>query len=304
MERDPIRNSPFPVAGEPVHGPRHGVVTRPGAHGLHLPGLAGAGDLLVQAPEQWMDWHIVLADGDGTSREFVDDSRARIRSLPGGWVDLDRCGRTSTMHLPRTPAPSEIAQPYLASTALVAAHWAGMPAFHAGAFVAHGKAWAVLGYKGAGKSSLLAALAQRGVPVLTDDLLIVSARLQGLAGPRCIDLREEAASVLGVGCAIGVVGGRERWRVRLDQVAAEVPLSGWIQLDWGEPDIRSVPPAERVNVLFASLALRDEPPEPGALSRLMALFALPMLRVRRPRNLEGIDESANELYGHIAGMTA
>lgn len=280
------------------------VLTRPGAYGLHLPMLADAGDLLVQAPERWMEWQIALSEGSGTPTEFLEHSRARIRSAPSGWVDLDRCQHISTFHLPNAPTAAEIAQPFLGSTAAVVAHWTGLQSFHAGAFVAHGRAWAILGSKGAGKSSLLAALSLRGLPILTDDVLVVGERLEGLAGPRCIDLRHETASALGVGDALGVVGTRERWRMRLDQIPPEVPLGGWIYLDWGVPDIRSVAPEQRVKALFANVALRAEQRDPGVLSRLMDLFALPMVRVQRPRNLERIDQTAERLYGYLAATPA
>jgi hypothetical protein len=278
--------------------------TRPGAYGLHLPALRDAGDLLVQAPEQWTEWQIALAEGSGSPEEFVEDSRARIRSAPSGWVDLDRSRCMSTMHLPRAPNPAEIAQPFLGSTAVVAAHWMGLHSFHSGAFVAHGRAWAILGTKGAGKSSLLAALSLRGQAILADDVLVVDRGLRGLAGPRCIDLRHETSAALGVGETLGVVGTRERWRMGLGPVEPEVPLGGWIQLEWGEPEIRGVPAQERVDALFANLALRAQSNDPAVLSRLMELFALPMLCVRRPRDIDRIDETAERLYGHLAALSA
>jgi hypothetical protein len=206
------------------------------------------------------------------------------------------------MHLPRAPNPAEIAQPFLGSTAVVAAHWMGLQSFHAGAFVAHGRAWAILGTKGAGKSSLLAALSLMGAPILADDVLVVDERLQGLAGPRCIDLRREASAVLGVGETLGVVGTRERWRMLLSPVDAEVPLGGWVHLEWGEPEIQRVPAQERVQELFANLALRAQSHDPVVLSRLMELFALPMLCLRRPRVIGRIDETAERLYGYLAKM--
>jgi hypothetical protein len=281
-------------------GVRDPSPARPGAFGLHLPMLRDAGDLLVQAPEHWTEWQILLAEGSGSPAEFVEDSRARIRSAPSGWVDLDRSRRLSTMHLPSAPGPAEIAQPFLGSTAVVAAHWMGLHSFHAGAFVADGRAWAILGTKGAGKSSLLAALSLRGLAILADDVLVVDERLQGLAGPRCIDLRHEASAALGVGETLGVVGTRERWRVGLKPVEPEVPLGGWIQLEWGAAEIMPVPAQERVEALFANLALRAQSHDPAVLSRLMELFALPMLHVRRPRDIGRIDETAERLCAHLA----
>lgn len=302
--RDPSADRPAPAADPADGSPADPAPTRPGAYGLHLPTLRDAGDLLLQAPAQWTEWQIVLAEGSGSPEEFVDDSRARIRSAPSGWVDLDRARCTSTLHLPSAPKPAEIAQPFLGSTAVVAAHWMGWHSFHAGAFVAHGRAWAILGTKGAGKSSLLAALSLRGPAILADDVLVVDHGLQGLAGPRCIDLRHETAAALGVGETLGVVGTRERWRMGLRPVEPEVPLGGWIHLEWGEPEIRRVPAQERVQELFANLALRVQSHDPVVLSRLMELFALPMLRVRRPRDIGRIDETAERLYGHLAKLVA
>ncbi len=275
---------------------------RPGAYGLQLPTLRDAGDLLVQAPEDWTEWQVVLAEGRGSPEEFVDDSRARIRSAPSGWVDVDRAQRTSTLSLPKQPSPAEIAQPFLGSTAVVVAYWMGLHSFHAGAFVAHSKAWAILGSKGAGKSSLLATLALRGVPILADDVLVVDQRLQALAGPRCIDLRRRTSAALGVGETLGVVGTRERWRMGLTPVDHAVPLGGWIRLEWGKPEIQRVPAQARVEALFANLALRAQSHDPLVLSRLMELFALPMLCVRRPRDIARIDEAAERLYGYLAEL--
>lgn len=304
MATDHLRD---PTADRPARDSSSGLPaspapTRPGAYGLHLPTLRDAGNVLVQAPEQWGEWQLVLAEGSGSPEEFVEDSRARIRSAPSGWVDIDRGRRMSTMHLPKTPSPAEIAQPFLGSTAVVVAHWMGLQSFHAGAFVAHGRAWAILGTKGAGKSSLLAALSLRGTPILADDVLVVDRRLQGLAGPRCIDLRHEASTALGVGETLGVVGTRERWRMGLNPVDPEVPLGGWIHLQWGEPEIERVPAQERVEALFANLALRAQSRDPVVLSRLMELFALPMLCVRRPRDIDRIDETAERLHGYLAEL--
>ena len=58
--------------------------------------------------------------------------------------------------------------------AAVFARWRGLETLHGGAFVDdRGGAWAVLGDRGAGKSSLLAALALAGHEVVADDLLVL-----------------------------------------------------------------------------------------------------------------------------------
>ena len=101
--------------------------------------------------------------------------------------------------------------PYLAPVALVMARWLGREGFHGGGIVAGGGVWGVLGDKTAGKSTTLAWLAREGVGVVSDDVLVIDGGT-ALAGPRSVDLREEAAERLGVGEPMGRVGQRERWR--------------------------------------------------------------------------------------------
>jgi hypothetical protein len=271
------------------------IISRPGAYGLHLPDLADAAELLVDAPEHWRDWRLKLATGRGRPTELVDDDRARVLSKPSGWVDIDRASSTSTLHLPTRPTASEIVQPRLGMSAVLAAHWRGNYSFHAGVFMAAGVAWGVLGDRGAGKSSLMATLALMGVPVLADDALILDDRGQALAGPRCIDLRKGTATALGVDESIGVVGTRERFRMRLAPVPCEVPLGGFIRLGWGRAAFTAVPADERVGALVRSFALRLRERNEHDHAALMELLTLPMMLFRRPRALARIEETAQRL---------
>lgn len=225
---------------------------RLGAYGLYLPTLGGAEGLLVDAPETWGSWQIELATGSGRPAEFVDASRARLMCEPSGWVDIERATRTSTLHLPEPPAIAEIAQPRLGITAVVAAYWRGDHRFHAGAFIADGRAWGVLGTKGDGKTSLLATLASMGVQVLADDVLIVDRDLQAFAGPRCIDLRREAALALGIGESIGVVGTRERWRAPWARCPARFPSGA--SSAWNGAAVRSPTSPSRTASSFSTRA--------------------------------------------------
>jgi hypothetical protein len=278
---------------------RTSPATQMGAYGLRLPDLEDTADLLVEAPPEWPPWRTVLSIGSGTPAEFFKQSQARMRSLPSGWVDLDLATHTSTLHLPRKPPPAHVVHPYLGSTAVVVAYWHGLQSFHAGAFVADGGAWGILGDKGAGKSSMLAALSRLGAPILTDDILVVGEGMRGFAGPRCIDLRRETALALEVGTALGVVGARERWRMHLDPVAAELPLAGWICLEWGESAILTPPMPERIRALYENIGLRVEQHDPGMLSRLMDLLALPMLRIQRPRSIATLVGTARSILDHV-----
>lgn len=271
-----------------------------GAYGLSLPDLGQAADLLSRAPPHWIRWRVARRLGSGQPREFVQGDRARLCAEPDGWVELDRASCTSTFSFPARPGDREMVHPYLASTASVAARWLGLQSFHAGAFLANGKAWGILGSKGAGKSSLLASLALQGTPILTDDVLVVRGG-HGLAGPRCIDLRAQSAEGLGVGEGLGVVGTRERWRMKLSPVEPEVPIGGWICLEWGRPSLATVPASRRLVELFDSLSLRVEPLDPDAL---MGLLALPMLVLRQPRELKELGETAALLLHRLDGLEA
>lgn len=207
-----------------------------------------------------------------------------------------RTSRTSVFTMPRPPSDAQLAHPYLAATAAIAARWHGWQSFHAGGFVVGGRVWGVLGERELGKSTLLAALAARGAPIVSDDVLVVHDG-KVMAGPRCIDLREKSATALRTGNNIGVVGSRERWRIRLAAVEPELPLAGWITLAWG-PDIviDNVAPAERFPRLLDNLAVVLDPPDPPAL---LALASLPMLTLRRPRRLDALSANVESLFAHL-----
>jgi hypothetical protein len=222
-----------------------------------------------------------------------------MRSLPTGWADIDLSTQTTKLHLRYEPPHDHVVHPFLGSTAVVVAHWRGMQSFHAGAFVSARGAWAILGDKGAGKSSMLAALSLEGASVLTDDILVIDEHLHGLAGPRCIDLRRETASALDLGISLGIVGSRERWRLQLDPVAPSIPLVGWICLDWGEPEISTVAAHERISLLYENIGLRVEQRDPRVLARLLDLLALPTLRIVRRKDVSKLAETAATVLDYV-----
>ena len=166
------------------------------------------------------------------------------------------------------------------------AHWYERETFHAGAFVAAGKVWGVLGEREAGKSSFLASLALAGIPVLCDDILVLD-HLTALAGPRSIDLRADAAQQLAVGEPLGIVGTRERWRLMLGSVPAELPMGGWISLRWDDrTEASPIRGSNRLRELGAHRGLTLYPPKPDAL---IELSALPFMALRRPRRWDSGD---------------
>jgi hypothetical protein len=268
-----------------------------GLYGFSFPDLRSAQHLLVPAPPHWQPWRIVRRRGETEQADgSIGHDSARLTVTPEGTLVMYRTARTSVLTMLSPPSDTELAHPYLAATAAIAARWHGWQSFHAGGFALDGRVWGVLGDRGLGKSTLLAALAERGVLVVTDDVLVVHDG-KVMAGPRCIDLREQSAVTLGIGQNIGVVGSRERWRIHLAAVDPELPLAGWITLSWA-PDmaIEPVAAAERLLRLLDNLTVVRDPPDPPAL---LGLASLPMVNLRRPRRLDALPASLELLFGHL-----
>jgi hypothetical protein len=163
-----------------------------------------------------------------------------------------------------------------------------------------GAAWAILGDRGAGKSSLLAVLAAGGHAVLADDLLVLDSAGTAFAAPRAVDLRADAAEHLGVGELVGRLGKRERWRLELDSTPPAAPLAGWIALAWGaELATTAIPVAERLRILAAHRAVRLPPEDPGTLLRLAAL---PAWSLTLPQDWSSLEQAAERLRA-IAART-
>ncbi len=225
--------------------------------------------------------------------DSLDGDRAAYR-LPSAELDvaLDRVAGTVTLTGPGEHPDAAVVHPFLALASAIIARWSGRDAFHAGVFVDQGGAWVVLGAREAGKSSLVAQLYRMGVAVLSDDVAVL-ADGHVLAGPASIDLRRSAAEHLGIGEAMGVVGGRDRWRVALPGDEVSAPLRGFVLPRWGPvPQVLSVPVAARLPLLGASVAVRRPPTDPR---RFFDYAALPFLELRRPRHWSLAEDAARLL---------
>lgn len=270
-----------------------------GAYGFSLGGLTDSRDLLVKAPAHWPALMLTRATpGAPLAAESVTGGHASLRLAGGASAVLDREAGVAELRVPEETTDGAIVHPYLAPVALVWARWLGREGFHGGGVVAGDGVWAVLGDKTAGKSTTLAWLARAGVGIASDDVLIVDGETV-VAGPRSIDLREEAASELGVGEFIGHIGARDRWRLTLDDVQPELPLNGWITLEWGEEvAVEPIRGAERLQALLPHRGVFLEPAVPSALVRFSGL---PHLRLTRPRGWASMPEVTDRLLAAIAG---
>jgi hypothetical protein len=271
-----------------------------GAYGFRLSGVGDAAALLVDAPDTWPLLELVrVTHGSRPASEQVTADHARVWLPGGGWATVDRERATAELAIGDEVTDGALVHPYLAPVALVMARWLGREGFHGGGIVAGGGVWGVLGDKTAGKSTTLAWLARDGVGIVSDDVLVIDGA-DALAGPRSIDLREEAALHLGIGEPIGRVGARERWRFVLPPVAPELPLHGWITLEWGDAvAVEPIRGAGRLPALLPHRGVRMTPLDPAVLVRFSAL---PHLRFIRPRDWDALPGAAERLLAAIAAQ--
>jgi hypothetical protein len=254
--------------------------------------------MLVEAQADWPRVQLVSEIADPPpAAEWVTADAAELALKTGGRLSIDRRRGVARFAVPRPVADAELVHPYLAPVAAVVSHWNGRLSFHAGAFVAGGGVWALVGEREAGKSSTLAWLALQGHQVVADDVLVVCEG-KAYAGPRSIDLRCETAERFGVGEALGMVGARRRWRVSLPGVDAELPLRGWVFLGWGDRlEVGPLPGSRLLGELMRHLTLRIQPTRPRGL---LELAMLPAFELRRPRGWESLTETTDRLL-ELAG---
>lgn len=261
-----------------------------GAYGLRIAGLEDAPES-GPVPQWWT--HVTVGRSVGSVQlheEYVTEKSARMRLSGGRGALLANRNRAVARYITqRRLRDEELVHPYLSPLALVWSRWLGRDTFHSGAFVYEGGVWAITGERGAGKSSTLASLSQMGIPILCDDVLVVDG-LKALAGPRSIDLRPDAARHLAAGEPLGVIGSRERWRLRLAAVEPELPLCGWIFLRWGSrPGMQALRPGERLVRMGGNRSLRLPPQDPAGLLRLAAL---PSWELTRPQTWDSMQHTA------------
>lgn len=266
------------------------------AYGLEFTGLPRVEELELGASPSSDSVDIRTDQSSAVPEERVVDADGGVRQLADGrLLSLDRRRSSAVFHGPPL-SPDLLAHPYLGAVATAFSRWRGRESFHAGAFVAGGRAWAVTGPRTAGKSTLLAALAARGTPVLTDDVLVTDGRL-AYPGPRCIDLREPPPFD---GLDLHRARRDERHRLRLPGLPAPVPLGGWFFLSWSPgTEVEPVPPGTALGVLASRRAVPELPSDPATV---LSLSTLPVWRLRRPRRFDAVAQTL-ELLDSTVGET-
>jgi len=262
------------------------------SYGLHFRGLPLVPELALAEPGDGYPAAVTIsvhATDQSTPQPYALDASRSVRRLADGrLLDCHRPDGTATFYGPPLD-PGVLAHPYLGPVATTFNRWLGRESFHAGAFVVNDRAWAVLGPRTAGKSSLLAALAARRVPILSDDILVTDGH-EGFAGPRCIDLREPLPAV---DTALVRARNDSRWRVLLPPIPPRVVLGGWIYLRWGGAvSMQSLPPQELMRRLAAGRAGRDLASDPSAF---LLLATLPSWDLERPKDWGQLDATLDRI---------
>jgi hypothetical protein len=270
-----------------------------GAYGFRLEGVGHR--LLLPAQPEWPSIRISQEVAEPVARTPLEirNEEATVPLIGGGSIFIERSPPTALLSLDHELIEDEIAHPYLGPIASVHAHWLGRQTFHGGGMVMGDAAWGVLGRRDAGKSSLLAEAARRGVPVLSDDLLVLDGEIV-FAGPRSLDLRKPAADHFGVGRPLGLVGQRERWRVELPAVPGSLQLKGWVFLEWGPaPRAEVLGLKERLVRLAASRTVRVHSADPAPL---LSLASLPAVLLTGTKRWEDLPDLFKSLLETIAGL--
>ena len=272
-----------------------------GAYGFRLvpPASLALPNLSEQRPEATdvaVDWAFSSAIADVTA---FDGDHYLMAHRGGGLLDVRRSPARIFYAVPRLTTPAAFVHPILARPMAFLARWRGNLTLHGGAFVHDGRAWVVTGRREAGKSALLAGLAQRGVPILSDDLVVIDGD-DVLAGPCCVDLRTDTAARMPEAQSIGTVGGRTRYRLPTPPAPMSVPLGGICLLEWGDgaPELTRLPVEHSLRLLHGQhYATEIGPPEP---EQNLALLERPIWRFQRERDWAHADATLDHLLGALA----
>jgi hypothetical protein len=224
----------------------------------------------------------------------VNPHRALLPLPDGGRIDIVRDPPAVHFQFVRPFTAQELVHPLLGPAAGVLGRWLGREALHAGAFIANGHAWVVLGGNLGGKSTLLAGLALAGHDILADDVMVIEGG-RAFAGPRCIDLRLPVPAELELDRDLVPVRGGVRGRLIVDDCVPEAPVAGFIHLSWtpdGATSLRSLPARERIARLAAHRRWIWGPDEP---SDFLQLAALPAFELSRAKTSGGLTSAVAQL---------
>lgn len=265
-----------------------------GAYGLRLIGLGAQSPWLMPTArscaglairrEPWRPEPV--PDIAGERFTLAMSARRRVR--------VERDPATLIVESPTAIPDALVVHPYLSYAAAIHAHWEGRSALHGGVVAIDGCAWVLLADSFGGKTTLLAALAERAFTVLSDDLAIIDGDSTVRRGPRCVDLRRTAFHALQPRAPVTSVRGRSR--LSLGPAPPCLPLGGFVALRWGTATtVERVGLAERSQILVDSRTAWG----PSSAASMLDILDAPFLALSRRRGFSAIDETADVL---VAGV--
>jgi hypothetical protein len=222
---------------------------------------------------------------------------ADVSLLYGDRAVMRRDSRTATLLTRASADDGTLLHPFLTAAGVIFAWWDGRHAFHGGAFLDSAtRAWCLLGDRGSGKSSTLARISLAGLGVLSDDLIVIDGP-DVLAGPRCVDLRPDAAAALGVGGRASPVRGGERLRLTLPPVPAAVAAHGWVFLTWADAlSLRRLRPGEWLQRLAQHRSTSS-----AYSPSLLDLAGLQAWELCRPMRTDSLEPAVERLLALVGG---
>lgn len=189
-------------------------------------------------------------------------------------------------------------------------HQRGRLTLHASAVVCGSAAVAFVGWKGAGKSTLAAAMTRAGHPLVTDDVLVVDeVGEQHVATPAFsqLKLRPDAAEAAGSAAdGASTPTGKVLLGESLPFQAEAVPLRAIYVLGSGDTTTAErVDPAEAFPLLlsqtYAPRFVGGADQDAGLFEKVVGLArGVPVYSLRRPRDLEALPETVRFLEEHGA----
>lgn len=294
-----------------------GLVPRPGGDGADVSiWLRGTPDAFDE--DRWRDAAApvyVSADRDEWGRPVLTVDRRgadgvyRLRYADGIAFLVDRAGREIRATWPEPWTVDDVATYLVGSVFAFALRLRGITCLHASAAAVEGRAVVFVGALGAGKSTLVAALARRGYPVISDDVVALGATGEGHVvhpGPPRIRLWPDSARAL-FGSTDALPRLTPSWDKRFVDLTRgpyrreerALPLAAIYFLDDRGPDAAAprlewLPPAAALLALVANtqanrlLDARMRAQEFPCLGRLVA--SLGVRRLVPPDGLDRLEE--------------
>jgi hypothetical protein len=271
----------------PIQGSAYGLTIRSHVDLRHLllPPAPGCPELTIEHRR----------DDAPPDADHLDATHALITRLDGRRLTVERASGRATLFGP-IPNAEELAHPLIGAAAIVISRWLRLEVFHAGSFSLQGKALCVVGANQAGKSTLLSAIAARGLPIMADDLAFTDGHWL-YAGPRTLDLR----AARNVSAPLRPVRN-DRLRMTLDPAPSRLPLGGWLLIEWAPRlSLEPIAASELLQALIDRRSLRTLPSDPETF---LALAGLPAWRLRRPSDWSQLEDSIDLLLAGIGAKSA